>query len=331
MSINNSNTIMHNQLVIKEENKWTQEMVQILDNMRINCSNLSEYYIYRYQRNKHTLTYFRIPIILFSGMNVFIAVGLQSYLNQTNISIINSIVSLVCGLLTSIELFLNIQKKMESDFSSHKDFYRLSIDIYKIISLNESDRKVDGKTFLDQKYSEYEKLIESSNIVNNDFIFDTLSCQIPIVNNNLPKDLTAQMMREYYIYSDRDNMLINKCFNYFLPCYKICSSNPMRNKIKMRQIQTMQSHIEKYNFKTVTRYKNNNKRGNFFNFSLFNRRNNEDNAQTIIQEIPTNIVVTEPNITLINSNSNSENASIVEENNESEITEDDDIEEKIHY
>jgi hypothetical protein len=36
--------------------------------------------------------------------------------------------------LTSIELFLNIQKKMENDLMSHKDFYRLSIDIYKIIS-----------------------------------------------------------------------------------------------------------------------------------------------------------------------------------------------------
>jgi len=71
-------------------------MVEILDNMRINCSNLSEYYIYRYQRNKRTLTYFRVPIILFSGVNVFIAVGLQTYLDQTKISIINSIIYLVC-------------------------------------------------------------------------------------------------------------------------------------------------------------------------------------------------------------------------------------------
>jgi hypothetical protein len=94
----------------------------------------------------------------------------------------NGILSLICGVLTSIELFLNIQKKMENDLMSHKDFYSLSIDIYKIISLDRETRKVDGKTFLDQKFSEYEKLIESCNIIDNVYVFDTLSCELPIKN-----------------------------------------------------------------------------------------------------------------------------------------------------
>jgi len=340
---NKLSTIVSNNSAIaiqKEENRWTNEMVEILDNMRINCSNLSEYYIYRYQRNKRTLTYFRVPIILFSGVNVFIAVGLQTYLDQTKISIINSIISLVCGLLTSIELFLNIQKKMENDFSSHKDFYRLTIDIYKIISLNETDRKVDGKTFLDQKYSEYEKLIESSNIVNNDFIFDTLSCQIPIVNNNLPKDVTQEMMNEYYIYSNRDNGIINRVFTYFIPCYSLINNNPMRNKIKLRQEQTMLSHIEKYKFKYRSTHKNNDR--GFFNFNLFNRRNNDEKYNYEEYNIPNTPNKPEPSIEPKSPTSqqlvvidnikanNSEVNSINEEKYETN-DEDDDIENKIHY
>jgi len=151
--------------------------------MRINCVNLSEYHMYKYRRYKQYLLFFRIPVIVLSGANVFSAVGLQNYMSQANISIINSIISLFCGIVTSVELFLNIQKKMETDLVSHKNYYRLSVDIFKVISLEEKVRKVDGKTFLDQKFSEYEKLIESSNVFDSEYIFDTLSSQVPIVTD----------------------------------------------------------------------------------------------------------------------------------------------------
>jgi len=165
----------------KKEYIWTESIERILDKMRINCVNLSEYHMYKYRRYKRYLMMFRIPIIILSGINVFTAVGLQQYVNQSSISIINSIISLVCGMITSVELFLNIQKKMESDLVSHKDYYRLSIDIFKVISLERNIRKVDGKTFLDQKFSEYEKLIKSGNVFDSEYIFDTLSSQYPVV------------------------------------------------------------------------------------------------------------------------------------------------------
>lgn len=167
-----------------DEYLWDDKIEHILDQMRINCVNLSEYHIYKHRRLKWYLMSFRVPVIILSGVNVFSAVGLQPYVSQGHISVINSILSLVCGALTSIELFLNIQKKMETDLVSHKDYYRLAIDIYKVISLERSARKVDGKTFLDQKFSEYEKLIESSNIVDNDYLFDTLASSYPIMMNS---------------------------------------------------------------------------------------------------------------------------------------------------
>jgi hypothetical protein len=180
LEIENSD-VEYNVELDKKEYIWTESIERILDKMRINCVNLSEYHMYKYRRYKRYLMMFRIPIIILSGINVFTAVGLQQYVNQSSISIINSIISLVCGMITSVELFLNIQKKMESDLVSHKDYYRLSIDIFKVISLERNIRKVDGKTFLDQKFSEYEKLIKSGNVFDSEYIFDTLSSQYPVV------------------------------------------------------------------------------------------------------------------------------------------------------
>ena len=54
---------------------------------------------------------------------------------------------------------------MENELNVSKDFYLLSIDIFKMLSLERSHRSIDGKTFLDDKFGIYEKLIEQSNII----------------------------------------------------------------------------------------------------------------------------------------------------------------------
>jgi hypothetical protein len=86
---------------------------------------------------------------------------------------------------------------MENNLISHKDYYRLGIDIYKILALDRSTRKVDGKTFLDQKFSEYEKLIQSSNTVNREYVFDTLSSHVPIVVENRLKRSELDIMESH--------------------------------------------------------------------------------------------------------------------------------------
>jgi hypothetical protein len=197
--------------------------------MRINCVNLSEYHIYKYRRYKRYLMLFRIPIIILSGANVFCAVGLQPYITQDWISAINSLLSLLCGILTSIELFLNIQKKMESDLISHKDYYRLSIDIYKVISLESHVRKVDGKTFLDQKFSEYEKLIKGSNVFDSEYIFDTLASQMPVITNNHMDSVSLEKYEQRFRHSEEDTYY-NK--------YKSSISSKLHN-IQLHRDQTV--------------------------------------------------------------------------------------------
>ena len=148
---------------------WTIRIDTLLHVLRENCNYMSKYHNYKYQYYKERLKWFRIPIIVFSAVNAFIAVGIQSYTAQENISAINSAISLICGVLTSVELFLNIQKKMENELLSHKDYYVLGLDIFKMVSLDVSRRNLDGRAYLDEKYNEYQKLMQNSNIVDIDY------------------------------------------------------------------------------------------------------------------------------------------------------------------
>jgi hypothetical protein len=73
--------------------------------------------------------------------------------------------SLSCGIIGSIELFYGFSKQMEVEQVGSREFYVLSTDVYKYLSLKRENRTADGATFLTEIYSRYIKLIESSIIL----------------------------------------------------------------------------------------------------------------------------------------------------------------------
>ena len=111
--------------------QWTEGIFDVLDRIRVNCYELSEVHSYKYDYYKELAKAYRIPIIVLSGINTFAAVGLDGVMEPQHVSIITSLISLTCGIITAVELYLNVQKKMENELISHKDYYKLSLEIYK--------------------------------------------------------------------------------------------------------------------------------------------------------------------------------------------------------
>lgn len=141
---------------------WSEDIDRVLDNIRINCVILSKLHKSRYFELKSSLKWYRLPVIILNGANSIISVGLQPYATQGAISLTTSLIALLCGIIGSIELYLGIQKRLENDMISQRDFYLLSVDIYKTLSLNRNNRPIPAKDFLEKSYNIYTKLIESS-------------------------------------------------------------------------------------------------------------------------------------------------------------------------
>ena len=141
---------------------WDNSIEKVLDDIRINCVLLSKLHKQRYFDLKSSLKYYRLPVIILNGANSIFAVGLQPYIEQGTISLTNSLIALTCGIIGSIELFFGIQKRLENDMISQRDYYLLSIDIFKTLSLQRDLRPVPAKDFLEKSYNVYTKLIESS-------------------------------------------------------------------------------------------------------------------------------------------------------------------------
>ena len=147
------------------DNEWTTDLESILDKIRMNSNVLTEYHKERYYKYKGYLKYFKIPTIILSAFSSVFSVGLQSYVEQSVVSIITCLIGLFVGILNSLELFLAIAQTMESELTHSRDFYLLSVDICKTLLLQREHRLAKGKQYLNEKYSVYCKLVENSILV----------------------------------------------------------------------------------------------------------------------------------------------------------------------
>ena len=145
--------------------EYKTNIEQLLERIRHNSVKMSDYHKKRYFYLKENLKIFKIPIIILSSANSIISVGTQPYLEQGHISALVSGISLIVGILGSIELYLRLQENMEIEFVAQRDFYLLATEIFKVLQLDEENRNCDMKLYLEEKFAHYQKLIENSNVV----------------------------------------------------------------------------------------------------------------------------------------------------------------------
>ena len=139
-------------------------MERVLELLRQNSVLLTTFHKKKYYEYKGWLKYFKIPLIILSSITSIASMGLTNYMEQTDISLLTCLLSLGSALIASIELYLGIQKSMEMELNSSKNYLILSYDIYKTTQLDRGHRVENGRQFLDEKYNAYIKLIENSKI-----------------------------------------------------------------------------------------------------------------------------------------------------------------------
>ena len=145
------------------ENDWNRDIEKVLDNIRINSLYLSTKHKARYFSLSNSIKWYRLPVIILSGANSIVSVGLQEYIAQSILSLTVSLISLLCSIIGSIELYLKKNARMEADLISYTQFYLLSVEVYKTLSLLRENRPIPAREYLQKIFNEYTKLIESSN------------------------------------------------------------------------------------------------------------------------------------------------------------------------
>jgi len=146
------------------ETEWFDDIELLCNQIRENCIVLDKLHKKQYFFFKSKLKYFRIPSIILNGFNSVLAVSMASYVGQSIASTTTCAISLFIAILASVEVYLNLQKNMENEYTSSKEYYLLAVEIFKILSVARGRRSVSGKDFLEDIMNRYRKLIEQTNI-----------------------------------------------------------------------------------------------------------------------------------------------------------------------
>jgi hypothetical protein len=151
------------------ETEWSNDIEQILEEINYNCTVMSDYHKQVYLVLVGQLIYFRVPLIVLSSVNSILAIGLTAFVNsQTMVSGINSVISLMCAIISSVELFLQIQKRSEVELLSHREYYLLGVKISSMLKLDRKRRQTKGLVFLNSIIADYTALYEASNVNNHE-------------------------------------------------------------------------------------------------------------------------------------------------------------------
>ena len=153
-------------------NNWNENVMGILDKIRRNSYAMSEKHRKRFLEFSSMSKYFDLPVIVCSVFSSSFS-GLNSVPVEKSTMITTSI-SMFIAVLTSIKLYLNLSSNINEEIGLSKDFYILSIDIFKVTQLNQDDRHIDPLEFVNGCYSRYIKLIEASSLLRKNIKNDEL-------------------------------------------------------------------------------------------------------------------------------------------------------------
>ena len=120
----------------KNMKEWSGDIEHILSKIRLNALMRSKYHKSSYfLMLGGRLKYFRVPVIILSAFSSVFSVALQNLAPQEAVSLTCCFLSLLVGLIGSLELFLQVQKQMEIDLHSAKGFHTISSSITKMLLL----------------------------------------------------------------------------------------------------------------------------------------------------------------------------------------------------
>ena len=143
---------------------WTVDYENLLESVRLNSVHMSRTHKRLYFRYKHMSNMFRVPTIVLSAIASVSSVGLQSYMTQKNISGMTCLISLIIGVMNSIELYLKLQEAIELELEKSKKWYQLASNIYKVLALDRCHREQNPEDVLNRFYNAYMILFEESSL-----------------------------------------------------------------------------------------------------------------------------------------------------------------------
>ena len=168
-----------NVMTKSEELRWHPDEQEFLAKLEQQCNTYYEHHSKDHLFYSKLASKFNIPILIISAINALTAVGLNSFIAQEFVSVLNAILSAGTGVLGSIQLYMKINEKMTNALRASILMKRLALKISKELSIAPENRVTDGQAFLVDCFSEFNTALEQGNPIEKDLPNHLAFTEIP--------------------------------------------------------------------------------------------------------------------------------------------------------
>jgi hypothetical protein len=151
-----------------EELRWHPDEQEFLAKLEQQCNTYYDHHSKDHLFYSKLASKFNIPILIISAINALTAVGLNSFIAQEYVSVLNAILSAGTGVLGSVQLYMKINEKMTNALRASILMKRLALKISKELSISPENRVTDGQAFLVDCFSEFNTALEQGNPIEKD-------------------------------------------------------------------------------------------------------------------------------------------------------------------
>jgi hypothetical protein len=169
--------------------EWNDSIEKSLDIMRQNVSKLSDLSNEQYLAFKRRAEFMNLPLAILSGANAGAIFFLEGYGFGHYVNIGCGAASLVIAGVLSYDWCSGTYKKMGAKLAFHRDCENLSNQIKTVLSMDRSERKMDGTKFLQQKFAEYKELVTGHSLI------ESVNGNIQLANDSIVEQV--EDMQEY--------------------------------------------------------------------------------------------------------------------------------------
>jgi hypothetical protein len=147
---------------VPDSYNWSYDSECLCEKIRANSAILAKHHKKYYIHLKERQKMFKVPIIILGSVNTVLSISLEEWTKWA--SVIICVINLLLTIISSLEMFLGIHKNIENNYILQREYYILSIEIYKTLQQTRQNRVMKGNEYLNKLFLEYNKLFEMSSV-----------------------------------------------------------------------------------------------------------------------------------------------------------------------
>jgi len=153
----------------------------ILERVKHSCFGMHLLYRSEFLRLKKRLSYYDVPIIVFSSLNSVLIAGGKDFIPADILQITTCLLAVLTGVIQALKNFFKIDENRENCLSTFKDLMRLFCEVSFVLDQPRASRSVEPKKFSIDKGNEYQSIMSKALVLKDDKVQRN-----PIYEDTLP-------------------------------------------------------------------------------------------------------------------------------------------------